>query len=142
MLRRDGVGPCSAGGQEHATALLDTLDFLSERAVAVPLGATAARSFLSLTRRIAMLKNRSWTPRLTLGRLVFLLAVAAFPMALAFGQKPETTQPASQAAVQKRAINKLAKDFPKRFSDSSTPELVMARLFSTSLRTKGCSTTQ
>ncbi len=74
-----------------------------------------------------MLKNRSWTPRLTLGRLMLLLAVAAFPMALAFGQKPETTETASQAVVKKRAINKLVKDFPDRM-DLSTPESAMAAL--------------
>ena len=76
------------GAKSYATALLDTLDFLCERSIAAPLGATAAKSSISLTRRIAMLKNRSWTARLTFGRLMLLLTVAALPMALAFGQKP------------------------------------------------------
>jgi beta-lactamase regulating signal transducer with metallopeptidase domain/tetratricopeptide (TPR) repeat protein len=121
----------------YATALLDTLDFLCERSIVAPLGATAANSFRSLTRRIAMLKDHSFAARLTVARLMLVLAVAALPMALAFGQKPETTETASQAVVQKRAINKLVKDFPHRlYYDSSTPELVMARVFIHSLARK------
>ena len=69
-----------------------------------------------------MLKNRSWTVRWTFGRLVLLLTVAALPMALAFGQKaPEATEKMPQSVVERRAINKLVKDFPQKV-DLSTPE--------------------
>ena len=47
------VGPGPQGAKGYATALLDTLDFLSERSVAAPLGATAAKSSVSLARRIS-----------------------------------------------------------------------------------------
>ncbi len=72
----------------YAAALLDTLDFLSERSISAPLGAMAAKSSTSLARRITMLKNSTPTMRLTVGRIVFLAAVVAGPMALAFGAKP------------------------------------------------------
>jgi beta-lactamase regulating signal transducer with metallopeptidase domain len=87
--------------KSYATALLDTLDFLSDRSVPAPLGATAAKSSVSLARRITMLKNRSGAVRLTFGRLMLLLVVAALPMALAFGQKPP--QPATSAPAAKPA---------------------------------------
>jgi beta-lactamase regulating signal transducer with metallopeptidase domain/thiol-disulfide isomerase/thioredoxin len=81
------------GAKRYVAALLDTLDFLCERSVAAPLGATAAKSARSMTRRIAMLKNRSFTARWTFSRLMLLLSLAALPMAVAFGQKlQETTQ--------------------------------------------------
>ncbi len=77
------------GVKSYATALLDTLDFLSERSIAAPLGATAAKTSVSMARRIAMLKNQSWTARLSFSRLMLLLAVAALPMALAFAAEPK-----------------------------------------------------
>lgn len=100
------VGLTPHYARSYATALVDTLDFLSERSVATPLGATAAKSSVSLTRRIAMLKNRSWGARLTFGRLLLLLTVVAIPMAVAFGQKatdaidktPSSKTPSTPAA--------------------------------------------
>lgn len=81
------LAPRSA--KSYAVALLDTLDFLCDRpSIAAPLGAMAANPSVSLTRRIEMLKNRSWTTRWTLGRLMLVLTVTALPMALAFGQEP------------------------------------------------------
>jgi beta-lactamase regulating signal transducer with metallopeptidase domain len=138
------------GARSYATALLDTLDFLSERPIAAPLGATAAKSATSLTRRIAMLKTRSSTARLTLGRLALLLAVAALPMALAFGQKPPeaadktpqvVVEPAragpagasEQPVIERRAVNKLVKDFPEKI-DLSTPEAAEAAGYRASAR--------
>ena len=73
-----------------------------------------------------MIKNHSWTVRLTFGRLVLFLVAAAFPMALAFGQKPpESTNGTPQVVVERRAINKLVQDFPEK-SDLSTPESACA----------------
>ena len=50
-------------------------------------------------------------------------------MAVAFGQKPpEVAEPAKSSekpAVQRRAINKLVKDFPEK-TDLSTPESALA----------------
>ncbi|MEN6534234.1 MAG: M56 family metallopeptidase [Bryobacteraceae bacterium] len=98
------MAPHSA--KSYATALLDTLDFLCERSIAAPLGATAAKSSISLTRRIAMLKNRSWTARLTFGRLMLLLTLAALPMALAFGQKPpKTTEKTPPVVIELRIVD-------------------------------------
>jgi hypothetical protein len=121
------------GAKSYATALLDSLDFLSEQSIAAPL---AAKSSRSLTRRMAMLKNRTWTTRLTFGRLMFLLTVAAVPTALAFGQRPpEATNkapqvagpsgPSDQPAVERRAVNRSVKDFAER-TDLSTPETAQA----------------
>ena len=88
----------------YATALLDTLDFLSGSFVTPPLGATATRSSVSLTRRIAMLKQRSWDVRLNFRRLAMLLIVAAPAMALALAKSPpqpaaDTSDSAPQAAA-------------------------------------------
>jgi beta-lactamase regulating signal transducer with metallopeptidase domain len=75
--------------ESYAAALLDTLDFLSDRSTTAPLGAAAARSSVSMARRITMLKIRPSTVRMTAGRLAFLLAVAAIPITVALGQKPQ-----------------------------------------------------
>jgi beta-lactamase regulating signal transducer with metallopeptidase domain len=144
----------SHDAKTYATALLDTLDFLSERPMVAPLGATAAKTTLTLTRRIAMLKNRSRNVRWTFSRLLLLLAVAALPMTLAFGQKtPESAPPAKPSvektavdeksvvekpieklgekpsvekpSVEKREIHKLVSDFPEK-TDLSTPESACA----------------
>lgn len=111
--------------KSYATALLDTLDFLCEGSTAAPLGATAAKSSFSLTRRIAMLKNRSWTARLTVGRFMLLVTAAAIPMAIAFGQKPPDATEKAQVAVARRVVNKLVRDFPEK-ADLSTPESAAA----------------
>ncbi len=89
------------GVKSYATALLDTLDFLSERSIAAPLGATAAKTSVSMARRIAMLKNRSWTARLSFSRLMLMLAVAALPMALAFAadSKQATSETPSPESI-------------------------------------------
>jgi beta-lactamase regulating signal transducer with metallopeptidase domain len=79
------------GVRSYATALLDTLDFLCERSMAAPLGATAATSSESMKRRIAMLKNRSWAVRMGMGHVALLLGISALPMALAFGERPADT---------------------------------------------------
>ncbi|MGW8256603.1 MAG: M56 family metallopeptidase, partial [Thermoguttaceae bacterium] len=123
------LAPHSA--KSYATALMDTLDFLCERSIVAPLGATAAKSSISLRRRIAMLKNRSWTARWTFGRFAILLAVAALPMAVAFGQKPpEATNKTPPDIVERRAVNKSVKDFPEKV-DLSTPESATAALHRT-----------
>jgi hypothetical protein len=87
-----------------------------------------------------MLKNHSWTSQLTFGRLMPLLAIVAFPMALAFGRESQSAQPALQAAVKKRAINKLMNDFPVNGlyakTDESTPELALASMLSHSVARK------
>ena len=87
--------PVPHGAQTYATALLDTLDFLSERPAAAPFGATAASFSLSLIkRRITMLKDgSSFAARLTLSRVALLLALAALPMALAFAIEPRHASP-------------------------------------------------
>jgi beta-lactamase regulating signal transducer with metallopeptidase domain len=82
------VGMVGHDLRAYATALLDTLDFLAEGSVTVPLGATATKSSVFLTRRIAMLKNRAGVTRLTFGRLVLLAIVAAVSMTVAFAAKP------------------------------------------------------
>lgn len=69
---------------DYARALLDTMQFVCERAVTVPAGATAASSFRSISRRIQMLKERSPVTRLTAGTAAIVLTAAAFPMAVAF----------------------------------------------------------
>jgi beta-lactamase regulating signal transducer with metallopeptidase domain len=93
------LGTVSHGAKAYATALLDTLDFLSDRSVALPLIATGAKSPISLARRIKMLKKKSPEVRLTTGRLLFLLALTTVPMALAFAAKPLRTPEGAVVAV-------------------------------------------
>jgi beta-lactamase regulating signal transducer with metallopeptidase domain len=134
------------GVKNYATALLDTLDFLCERSMAAPLGATAAASSESMKRRIAMLKNRSWAVRLGVGHVVLLLGISALPMALAFGQQlPQATSDAESPALaasadndaaksgtpldsSKRIINQRVRDFAEK-SEFSSPENVVAAMF-------------
>ena len=75
------------GGRAYATALVDTLDYLSERSMALPPAATGANTLVSLSRRIKMLRNPAPVRPLTVGRLLVLLAVAAVPMAVAFAAR-------------------------------------------------------
>ena len=82
------LGAAPHGARAYATALLDTLDFLSERPVAVPPMATAANSPASLARRIIMLKDYTPPTPMTVRRLALLIAVAAVPMAMAFAAGP------------------------------------------------------
>ncbi len=82
------VGIAPASSKAYATALMDTLDFLCDGFIAPPLGATATKSSALLARRIAMMKNGSGVMRLTLGRLLLLVLVAAIPMSIAFAAKP------------------------------------------------------
>ena len=128
------LGTLPHGARAYATALMDTLDFLSEPSLAVPLVTTSAQSTLSMARRIRMLKNPAPVSRLTVGRLVLLAAVATLPMTLAFAAKPlQTDGPSHQdnqestelPAVERRAINKLVTDFPEK-TDLSTPESALA----------------
>jgi len=81
--------------RSYATALLSTLDFLSESSAAVPLGSTAAKPAVSLARRIRMLKNHPRSVvRLTFGRALLLAVTAAIPMSLALAaDSPRTEKP-------------------------------------------------
>ena len=88
------------GPRTYATALLDTLDFLSETPLSVPMGATAARSPLSLARRIEMLTGDAHVVRLTPGRMLLVAALAALPMAVAFAAESSSTGEDPRAAVQ------------------------------------------
>jgi beta-lactamase regulating signal transducer with metallopeptidase domain len=101
------LGLTSNGARSYAAALMDALEFLSARPVAAPLGATAARTFTSLSRRITMLKNPSPVLRLTLGRLVLLAVAAAVPMVIAFAAEPTKTDAPSYSDVQ-RSVEKSA----------------------------------
>jgi hypothetical protein len=82
-----GLVPSSK--KAYATALMDTLDFLCDGFIAPPLGATATKSSALLARRIAMMKDRAGVARLTLGRLVLVMLVAAIPMSLAVAAKSQ-----------------------------------------------------
>jgi beta-lactamase regulating signal transducer with metallopeptidase domain len=82
------LGAVPHGGRAYATALVDTLDYLSEKPLSLPSVATGANSLGSLSRRIKMLKNPPPVRPLTVGRLLLLLAVAAVPMAVAFAARP------------------------------------------------------
>jgi hypothetical protein len=81
------LGTVAQCGKSYATALVDTLDYLSERSIALPPVATGANSLGSLSRRIKMLRNPAPVGSLTIGRLLLLLAVAAAPMAMAFAAR-------------------------------------------------------
>jgi hypothetical protein len=81
-----------------------------------------------------MLKNYSPQAPLTIRRVALLAAVAVVPMAIAFAaqappsnnrSRSDDRQSIEQPAVQRRAINRLVKDFPAK-SDLSTPESAQA----------------
>lgn len=88
------------GARRHAIALVNTLDFLADRSVAVPPGATAVKPSVSLVRRIKMLKNHDTVGRLPLGRSLLLAAVAAVPMTVALAaatpEAEEDSRPGQQ----------------------------------------------
>ncbi|MHC4407361.1 MAG: M56 family metallopeptidase, partial [Planctomycetota bacterium] len=93
------------GARTYAMALVDTLDFLSDRPVAAPLGATAARSAVSLARRIKMLKQ-SGPSRLTVRSGLLVMALAVVPMAAGFATagpkeaaEPTATREAAEPGV-------------------------------------------
>jgi len=91
------------GARTYATALVDTLDILSETRVTVPLGATGARPTVPLARRIEML-SRPYVNRLTVRSVLLVALIALVPMAIAFGAeaKPkEATATASASADSK-----------------------------------------
>jgi beta-lactamase regulating signal transducer with metallopeptidase domain len=90
------LGTASLDVRAYAITLLDTLEFLSERPVVSPLGATATAPALSLARRIKMLRSPCTVVRLTLGRLAVLLSLAAVPMALALAIEPGESKPPSR----------------------------------------------
>ncbi len=75
------------GGKAYATALVDTLDYLVDRSMALPPAATGANSLVSLSRRIKMLRNPAPVRPFTAGRLLVLLTVAAVPMAVTFAAR-------------------------------------------------------
>ncbi len=85
------------GARSYATALVDTLDFLSERPAAVPLEATAAKSTVSLARRIRMLEQ-SRVKRLTVRSALAVAVLAIVPMAVAFAS--EGGEPATEPTVE------------------------------------------
>jgi len=118
----------------YATALLDTMEFLSERSNSVPLIATAVSSASSLARRITMLKNHRHQAPMTIRVFLLLAAAATVPMAIAFAAQvqPSDNRPGSadrqsvkQPEVQRRAINKRVADFPEQI-DLSMPESALA----------------
>jgi beta-lactamase regulating signal transducer with metallopeptidase domain len=85
-------------GKSYAVSLVETLRFLSETSFMKPLAATGAKPGASLARRIAMLKDyRNAGVRLTIGRALLLLALAAVPMAVALAA--ESKQPAEKEAA-------------------------------------------
>jgi beta-lactamase regulating signal transducer with metallopeptidase domain len=136
------LGTLPHGARAYATALVDTLDFLSERSLAVPLVATRAMPTTSIARRIKMLSSPASVSRLTAARLMLLAAAGALPMSLAFAAKPlPTNDPsrpteqgsAEQSAVQRRPVHKLVKDFPEK-TDLSTPESALAAYHRASAR--------
>ena len=136
------LGTLPHAARAYATAMLDTLDFVSGQSPAVPLVATGAVPAVSIARRIKMLRNPACVARLTVGRLALVAAAAALPMALAFAAKPQQTdgpappdnqESTEQRLVQRRAINRLVADFPEK-TDLSTPESALAAYHRTSAR--------
>jgi beta-lactamase regulating signal transducer with metallopeptidase domain/photosystem II stability/assembly factor-like uncharacterized protein len=111
------VGMAPDRARDYAAALLDTLDFVCEGAVAAPLGAAATRSSTFLAKRIVLLKNRTSIDPLGLGRLLLVAVVAALPMSVAFpASSPETTQrkayPATSIPPNARRAAALSADEP------------------------------
>jgi len=136
------LGALPHGARAYATAIMDTLDFLSGQSRAVPQVATGAMSAGSIARRIKMLRDPASVGPLTVGRLALLTAAAALPMALAFAAEPPQTdgpsrpdnqESAEQPLVQRRAVNRLVADFPEK-TDLSTPESAQAAYHRASAR--------
>jgi len=111
------VGIMPGNKKVYATALMNTLDFLCDGSIAAPLGITATQSSVLLTRRIAMLKNPSGVMRLTAGRVVLLVLVAAVPMSIAFAAKPPQND--DSAAVRHNDTTQSAVASPQTVAEST-----------------------
>jgi beta-lactamase regulating signal transducer with metallopeptidase domain len=104
------LGALPHDGKAYATALVDTLEYLSERPMSLPPVATGANSLVSLSRRIKMLRNPAPVRPLTIGRLLLLLAVSVVPMAVAFAARtpPVDDRPRPGAPKQDQGQDSLA----------------------------------
>ena len=136
------LGSLPQSAKAYATAILDTVDFLSGQTLAVPLVATGAAPAVAIARRIRMLRNPESGARLTASRLFVLVAIAALPMTLAVAAKPQQADlpqhpdkpvVAKQLVAQRRAAHKLVADFPAK-TDLSTPESALAAYHRASAR--------
>lgn len=127
------LGALPHGARAYANALIDTLDFLSERSLAVPSVATRAVTYDSIERRIKMLRVSNSLTSLSRRRMAFMLAISALPMSIAFAAQPGQDGPSTpvgvatpaRAAVERHPVNKLVKDFPEK-AGLSTPEASLA----------------
>ncbi len=68
--------------RDYAVALVETLEFLSQDHGRLPIGATAAKPTVSLSRRIEMLKSGTNARRLTARAMIATVCLLAAPMAL------------------------------------------------------------
>ena len=73
--------------RNYAIALIDTLEFLSQEDRRLPIGATAAKPTVSLSRRIEMLKTGTNARRLTARSVLATVCLLALPMALALADE-------------------------------------------------------
>lgn len=79
--------------RRYAIALIETVEFLSEQSGRLPIGATAAKPTVTLTRRIEMLKNGTHVRRLSARGFAAILALLLVPMTLAFAEgEPTSTE--------------------------------------------------
>ena len=80
----------SKGGRSYASALLETIDFLSESRPVLPPLASGFGRFGALKRRLTMIMEGTTPPRLSgVGRLtVIIIAVCALPFWPSVGQEP------------------------------------------------------
>jgi len=78
--------------RDYAVALVETLEFLSKDSGPLPVGATAAKPGVSLSRRIEMLKTGSNARQLTRRGMLMAFCLLAVPMGLVFAEEsPESS---------------------------------------------------
>ena len=94
----------SCDAKSYATALIDTLEFLSAEPIITTVAATTAHPMVSLTRRIKMLRVNAYAARMARSHVLLLAALGGIPAAVAFAVVPanETvSSPSDPVAAQR-----------------------------------------
>ncbi len=120
------VGELPGVAHHYAGALLDTIDFLSQKQMPLPMAASGFGRMYFLKRRLAMIV-RCATPRgLSLpGRLAILFAMLLLPLAPTIGRfaadaKPQAKEP-SPAVANEVASNSGSREEPFSFAQQPLP---------------------
>ena len=79
------------GARDYAIALVETLEFLSQDHGRLPIGATAAKPTVSLSRRIEMLKSGTSARQVTTRSMILTACLLAAPMGITLAAEPPSS---------------------------------------------------